>query len=332
MSLTDVFNGDAFTLLSLTTAINQLPYKPSRIGEMGLFANKGIKTTTAVVEERAGLLALLPAQNRGGPGTVGTAPKRTVRSFVVPHVPHTDYINADDVQDVRELGSEDTLQSVAKIVNDRMALMRQNHEVTLEHLRIGALQGNILDADGSTVLFNLFTEFGVSEVTQDFAFTTGSTEIRGLILTVKRAIEDALGAAPYDHIHCFCGPTWFDAFIDHDNVKTAYERWQEGAFLRSDPRAGFPFADVIFEEYRGTVSGVEFLSATQARFFPVGTPNLFRTILAPADYMETVNTIGKEVYAKQVVTEFQTGVKLQTQSNPLPMCMYPAALVKATQS
>ena len=51
MSMPDCFNGDAFSLVSLTEAITKLPFKPGRIGEMGLFTEKGVNTHTVVIEE-----------------------------------------------------------------------------------------------------------------------------------------------------------------------------------------------------------------------------------------------------------------------------------------
>ena len=49
------------------------------------------------------------------------------------------------------------------VVNDRLAMMAMKHDATLEHLRIGAIKGQILDADGTTILYDLFDEFGVSQ-------------------------------------------------------------------------------------------------------------------------------------------------------------------------
>ena len=43
-----------------------------------------------------------------------------------------------------------------------MAEMTTKMDATLEHLRIGAIKGQILDADGSAVIYDLFTEFGVT--------------------------------------------------------------------------------------------------------------------------------------------------------------------------
>jgi hypothetical protein len=40
------------------------------------------------------------------------------------------------------------------------------------------------------------------------------------------------------------------------------------------------------------VGTVDFTDASKAYFFPVGVPGLFRQYNAPADFVETANTIG----------------------------------------
>ena len=52
--------------------------------------------------------------------------------------------------------------------------------------------------------------------------------------------------------------------------------------------------------------------------------------MAPADFNETVNTLGQPLYAKQEPRKFERGTDLHTQSNPLPMCHRPGVLVKLT--
>ena len=85
----------------------------------------------------------------------------------------------------------------------------------------------------------------------------------------------------------------------------------------------------MFEEYRGRVGTVDFTDASKAYFFPVGVPGLFRQYNAPADFVETANTIGLPRYAKQAVDQqFARWVMLHVQSNPLLDCTRPQVLVK----
>jgi hypothetical protein len=62
-------------------------------------------------------------------------------------------------RDVRAFGSESMLEGVQAVVNQRMSEMATKMDATLEHLRIGAIKGQILDADGSAVIYDLFTAF-----------------------------------------------------------------------------------------------------------------------------------------------------------------------------
>lgn len=330
--MVNVFGTDTFGLVSLTNALLKLPFKPTRIGDMGLFAEQGTRNNTIVLEERSGTLSLLPTMARGGPSTLRSSSKRVARSFAIPHIPLDDNILAEAVQDVRAFGSESAEASVAQTVNDHLQEMKDDHAVTLEHLRIGAIKGVILDADGVKVLFDLFAEFNITETAVDFVLGTAGTSIREKILVVARAVEVALGAGQYDHIHAFCGQEFFDKLIKHADVKAAYDRFKDGEFFRTDPRKGFAFAGVTFEEYRGTVSGVPFIPTGDARFFPVGVPRLFKTHFGPADFMETVNTVGKPMYAKQEKLPLNRGILLHTQQNPLPMCHIPGVLVRGHSS
>lgn len=334
--LLDVFRDSAFSVISLTDAINQMPFKPSRIGAMGLFETSGVTTTSVMIEEKDRVLSLIPTSARGTPPGVAKAEKRKMRTLVVPHLALDDTVMADEVQSVRAFGSQTELQGIAQVVNDKIAKMKRSHEVTLEHLRLGAIKGIVLDADGTTVIHNLFDEFEVTPDTVQFDFGAAVISIRASCMIVKRAIEENLGGMMYDHIHCFCNSTWFDLLTNEAGVVTAYARWMDGQALRDDMRRGFVYAGIVFEEYPGSVGTVPFIPTVPTKapgnafFFPMGVPGLFKTYYAPADYIETVNTVGMEYYAKQAILDFDKGVLIDTQSNPLCLCTRPMSLVRGT--
>ena len=327
MSLLDIFNDDAFSLTSLTATINEQPVKPGRLGELGLFAESGITTSTAIVESKNGELRLLPTAERGAPATQATGGKRKVRSFVIPHIPHDSTILAAEVTGVRAFGSEDTLQGVQSVVNERLAQMNGNHEVTLEHLRMGALKGTILDADASTIIYDLYSEFGVSQQTHSFKFSDPSTDVRIQTVKARRKVDNVLGAQPYSGLRAVCGSDFFDGLVGHKDVKESYQRYQDGAMLRHDPKGAFSYGDVKWEEYTGQVGETLFVPKDEAYLFPEGA-GIFKTWFAPADFIETVNTIGLPRYAKQKVLDFDKGVLIHTQSNPLPINLRPRAVIK----
>ncbi len=327
----DVFKSDAFSLVSLTAAIEKLPHRPTRIANLGLFRSSGITTTTAVVEERTGQLTLIETSPRGAPGSQLGGMQRTARSFLVPHLQRESRITADQVQGVRAFGSEDATQAVQAIVNERLATLRAMHDVTLEYHRIGALKGIILDSDGATTVYNLFTEFGLVQQTAAIAFTNAATDVRARCVAIQRLIETELGAELVSGYRAFCGDTFFDTLIGHAKVVASLQ-YQESRLLRTDLRAGFEFGGITWENYRGTVGGVAFIPTNEAYVFPEGT-DIFRTWNAPADYIETVNTVGLPVYAKLAFdAQYNKFVDIQSQSNPLCMCTKPRAVVKVTMS
>jgi hypothetical protein len=331
-SIADTFSPDIFTSQALTMALDKIPRIPGRVGQMGLFEEVGIAETEIVIEEYNGAIALIPKSDRGGPGQPIKGDGRTARELKTIHVQADKAVKADDVTGVRAFGSSN-VRTLADKVNRDSAKLRRNIEITQEYQRMGALQGVILDSDGSTTIYNLFTEFGVSETTVDFAFTTATTDIRGLCMDIARAIEDAIGGAAYTGIHCFCGATWFDALTSHAKVEDALKYYESGAQqMKNDVRRGFTYGGITFEEYRHTVSGVAFLPATQARAFPVGMMGGYQSVYSPADFLDAVGGMGQPFYARMYENPGGKSMQLEVQTNAIHVPAYPAALIKCTQS
>jgi len=333
----DVFNTDAFSLVEMTEAINLLPHAPGRLEQMGIFREQGTTKLDIVIEYKEGRVGLVQTSTRGSRGSATTNRRadRRVETFRAPHILIEDGLMADDVQGVRAFGSENAVESVTQVVNEKLIDASVDINATLEFHRIGAIQGIILDADLSTLL-NLFTRFSITETVEDFDFTVPADPTGALkqyVTTVKRGLETALGATPLTGIRAVCGDQFWDNFIAHKEVRNSYERWRDGEFLRTGQfREPFMWGDIQWENYRGKVGAQDFLPTGIARYFPVGAPGVFRTWWAPADYNETVNTMGRKMYAKQAVRRMDTGIDIEVQSNPLMLCTRPAVLIKGTGS
>jgi len=153
-----------------------------------------------------------------------------------------------------------------------------------------------------------------------------------------RWIETHLLGEVMTEVRCLCSQEFFDALISNVNVEKFYVNWQAAADLAGqDPRKGFKFGGITFEEYLGVATdrtGVSrrFIAAGEAHCFPMGTMNTFKQIYAPGNFLETVNTPGLELYAKQVIEDMGRWVDLHMESNPLPLCLRPGVLVKLTMT
>lgn len=339
MNLVDVFNSDAWSMITMTEAVNEADYKPELLGRMGIFEEVPVATDTVVVEKRGDVLELVPTAERGAPGTQVNRDKRNALPLQVPHLPTSFTVRADEVRGIRAFGSTDDMETVETVRDEKLRKAVRRLELTLENLRLGAIKGQLLDADGSTIL-DLFTAFDVSQEAEvDFELDDAATKVRLKCSAIRRTMAKNLkmGGSQDFPIHALCGDTFFDNLINHADVKTAYERFQAGEALRQDYTYGrFFFAGIMFHNYRGTDDGSTVgVNTNKAQFFPQ-VEGLFRNYFAPADTMSTVNTLGLPFYVIPTIdAERPTDPKwigADVQSNPLPICVRPKVLMIAKQA
>lgn len=334
-TIIDVFNSNAFNSLELTSAINNVPNKYGICQELGLFRGEGVTTRSVSVEFNTRTLKLLTSKAVGAPGDLNKSGLRTLKSFNVPHYPFEDVLLAEDIQNKRQFGSANQLEDAMWVLNKKLMEMKDSHDQTLEWMRLGCLKGSITDGAG-TVLLAPYTDFGINQTSVGFALTTAGTNVLGKCLEVKRAIEVALLGSQMSYVQCLCDSKFYDALTSHANVKAAFANWNAQQNNYTDyRRTGFYFGGIIFREYYGSVpdsagNSTKLLADDTALFFPMGTTDVFVEYYAPADFMETVNTVGLPVYAKQEPMDFNRGLKIHTQSNPLPLCLKPAVVVAGT--
>lgn len=339
MSLLDVFQsgGGAFSVRALTASVNNMPFVPGAIGSLGIFNARGMDTDVAMVEVRNQRLYLVPAAERGAPPKKNRAEGRITIPLKAQHLPVEDVLQADAVLNKRQFGSENTLETVQFKINEKFGTMFRSLDATVEHHRVGAVCGKVLDADGTKVLLDVFDAFGVSQHSEiDFDLdnaSAGEGAVRKKCSEVIRKIEDELGGTPIGGVHAICDEAFFDDLIDHPECVKRYERWNDGQALRDQgARRTFWYAGIMFEEYRGKVGNVKFVPTGKAQFFPVGVPDLFDELYAPANHIEAVGSIGLPRYA--MVTPDRKGrwVELDAQTNPLIYCNRPRTLIRGKRT
>lgn len=326
-----------FTNYDLTRSVNIMPNMYGRLNEMGLFGeNNPIGTTKVEVIIEEGILKLLPQGERGAPpSTQGGNPPKSIL-FKIPHIPHVRTIKPGDIQDKRRPGTTD-LETVESVTDKKLLEIRNAHSITLEWYRMGAVKGVILDASGSTV-YDLFDQFGIVKKTIDFALNNAATDVPGKCRELVRHMEDNLkGEIMSGAPRCLVSGEFFDALISHAKVKEWFLNWQQAAMVsQQDPRKGFLFSGVVFEEYRATATKPDgnsqrFIDAKKGHAFPMGTMNTFETHFAPADSISTANMPpDAEVFISQKVLDHGKGIELYSESDPLPLCKRPALLVEVS--
>jgi hypothetical protein len=338
-------NNPAFTVMSLTASLNRVPYIPGYIGTLGLFRPERLSTTTTFIEVRGTRLALVPELPRGSPATPDVDDRRGAVPMRVPHFPTRAAIYADSVQNVRAFGTEDQLQGVQEIVDEREASMGRRLDLTLEYLRLGAVKGTVITAvnrvtGAAELQYDLFNLFGVQPqpliewpiigagaAAQDEAAWAG--QLTGLCNNLGRAMADEVSGGAFQSIFGVCGSVFFDAFSMHPERRAAFIALDSRPIVDAILGTRISFRDVTIVEYRGKVGNVEFVEPDMGYFFPRGAPDMFVEAYAPADYLETVNTVALPRYSKMEVMDFDKGVELEAQMNVLPLCTTPRALFRA---
>lgn len=338
MAHMDIFNSDAFSLVSMTRAIEKLPTVPSFIGSLGLFEEEGINTNIASIEQKGQVLSLIQTSQRGTAAPMATTDKRSMRNFNIPRIAKSDQIFAAEIQSIRAFGTESDLETIVGKVAEKQAKLMREVELTLEYHRLGALQGILLDADGST-LYNYATEFGVSLPAEvDFDLDNAAPTEGALILKLtaaKRAAIRALGDAYVPGLTQFmwlCGDTFYDQFVNHADVRMTYKNWQAAESLRNaSVFSTFRFGEMDWHNYQGTDDGTTVgITTTKAKLVVRNAPGVYRRINGPGETFETVNTIGRPLYSMLVRDEKRNmWVQPEVYSYTLHICTRPEVLLSA---
>ena len=343
-NLIDIFSDNAFSMVALTEAISRIDHVPGQAGAAAFAGvGKGVRTTKIAIEYRDRTLAIIPTTPRGAPAPQERMDKPNLIELPIPHIQLEETLTAASLQDTRAFGSGDLIGAAESVIQDQMQKMTARMDLTLEHKRLGAIKGEIVDADGSVIL-NLYDAFNVTPPA-DAEFSSSAGTLRDSIMAVKRQIEREakILLPPTARVAALCSASFFDALTGHPDVTVAFANWEAAqANLAGDVRKGFTFGDVVWSEYRGddsvipgeeasdgTLTGQVGIADGECRFFLTGVPGLWSEPYAPADFFSTVNAIGLPRYAV-VAMDDQLGrwVKLHTQTNPLPLCLRPATLVK----
>lgn len=343
MASMDVFNGNPFTAISLTTAINQQPFLPSLLGDLKLFADKPIRATAAAIEGKSGVLSLIQTTPRGGPLAEEVSDKRDIRYFETVRIAKAATITAQELQNVRAFGSESELQQVANEVADRYAKLNNDIQLTWENMRLGAVQGIVMDADGTTTIKNWFTAWGVSQPAETDWDLDNAAPAEG---AVRKVCNDALRLVQRtlsgmwvpgrSYLLGICGDNFYDLLTQHKEVRGTYLATQQAADLRDNnlPFEQFKYGGITFINYRGTDDNSKVAVGTDVvKFIPVNVPGLFEVAWSPAETLDFVNTPGKPLYALMVKDLARNAFqRVELYSYCLHYCTRPAGLLRGKKT
>ncbi len=170
---------------------------------------------------------------------------------------------------------------------------------------------------------------------------TAKAELIGPVEAILRASTQRDDCVPYLLAPCdlqaikACGVTFTVSLLERVIEEQAHGDPARAQVLRQDVPDVFEFGGATWERYRTGAKatadlGSPYIGHSEARVVVKGVPELFITRFAPADYEETVNTVGLPFYAKQWARQDGKGRHLQVQMNAISLCTRPGVLRKLT--
>lgn len=341
MALIDIFNDNAFSMVELTAALKDIDYQPGTLSAMNIFTKKGVRTESVAMERQAETIRLVPTTPRGSAPTPnrGRNP-RNIRDFRGVRLALSDRITASEIQNIRAFGSETELKQVQTEVAERMTEMRNDMELTKENMRLGAVQGIVLDADGSE-LYNWFTLWGITppaSITFNFNTLVDGKFREKCAQIIREMARAAKGSwvNTQSRVTALCGDVFYDNLVRNAEVRETYKGWQAAASLREEvgaPWEIFPFGGIDWMNYRGTDddSSTVGIKPNEVKLFISGARDLFMEIYTPGEFFDTINQPGQEVYALTIPDDKRNAfVDVEEYSYPLFACTRPATLRKGT--
>lgn len=346
------------TPTEITDVINKAPSSYGQVSALNLFTFKGIVGTRFGIEEMDedqcnGIVPTAPFCCDYD-NAANTTPGRKWRMIEVPHTPLFDTVRACDIAGERAYGLTGTdfeyLQVVEEVAR-RQRQMRQKLDLTMEYRQLGALKGVIYDANGKVIL-DLFRHFGVNQKVFKFEFADPNFDVLEQLRKIGRYLKRTALNVNFSQVMFFVDDIFFDALVKHQSVAEIWKHCCElgqrvmvdASVSTSGDMPAFSWGGMTFVEYynQGCTSPdmtdpdqarapISFLDAGTGIGFPrnVGGQSMYEMVAAPRMNIDEVNRrADKLFYANIRVNEKRDALKLDLETNSLPIVKQPALLVK----
>lgn len=338
----DYLRDPRYSVRNLSDAIMKIPNLYSLLADMGLFPEKGIRTTYVEIETKAGELNIIPVSVRGAPAPYKSKSNRDLRVMKTLFMQLNDKLVPSDLQNLPAFGAPEFFDSFDTMLIERFMDLQRYYRQTHEYMRWGALRGNVYDADGSTVLYNCYTEMGESQSSFDFKFaTTDSNGPLAAAKAVRRHHEQNLLGEPMTTTLFLCSAEFMDNLTNHPFMLKFYENQLGRPNPYVDDLPVFQIGQYLFVEHNGTATYIaedgttsthRFIPENEAIGIPLGTQQVFRSYFAPGEMMSTVNMPGQAMYVSTKELDHGAGIEIHTESAPLFVVQKPRLVTRAYSS
>lgn len=326
---------------SLTEAINVKPYNTGRPAQLGIFVDTPIARTKVRLGITDRTITVIPSRQRGGETNLAArAEQRGIVEAVIPHFPLLDTMTPADIQDLGSFDPSGALVAVEDAYAQKLDDIRQRHDHTHHYLDWGALNGEVLDAEGK-ILFDLFTTFDLEQHSVAFDLDTSTFDVAAANRSAKAILRKELRGTAASGAIVLAGKDFYDRYVGHQSVKngTQFYAGSTPNPARDDIEERFTFAGLtlerIDEEYNirqpnGAIITRPAIVPDEALLIPLGT-SFFRRYIAPPDTVSGANRPPEPATKIHISTEdmpHDKGREIHSESNVLPICVQPQTMIR----
>ena len=322
-----VFDGDPFTQASMIRGIEKRTYIPEGLDDIMGFTPEPVNTDIVYIGQKARTNNVIQTTLRGAPIEMRTRPTKDYRPIQIPRIAEGDQLFAHELANMAPWEGETEEELVAARIAEMQEDLIGDVEMTEEHMRLGALNGLILDKDGSTIV-NYYDEMGVVapgavDLTLDNAsMTIGELREKiGTLIVIPLARAAGQGKAARLRIRAVCGDTFWFKLTGHPAVEKTYQNYAAAASLRDEQLWDtFELGGVTWYHYRGTDDGTTIaINTNQAKVFPYGLRGMFQHVMGPAnEFLDLINQRGRR-YVPFLVRDLQRNQWVQPEIYAYPL-------------
>ena len=178
-----VFDGDPFTQASMIQGIDTRDYIPSGLDSIVGFTPTRVTTDTVYIGQTNHVNGVIQTTLRGAPIEMREKPGKNMRPVSIPRIAEGDQLFAHELANMAPWDGETETDTAATVIAEMQESLIGDVEMTEEHMRLGALNGVVLDKDGS-VIVDYYQEF---EIVKPAAISLG---LANAVMTIGELREN----------------------------------------------------------------------------------------------------------------------------------------------
>lgn len=345
----DILRNDTFSYVNLQRMAGNTTYVPQTLGQMQLFTPAPIVGQIVHLYSEDSTIRLVPTTELGTPDIRLIPDQGRMHALKTTGLRQVTSVRASELVGIANMALPETIRerNAINLLTKRTAKMKNNLEFTKELHRFGAIQGKVVDADGTSVIADFFEIFGLSQpALVDVDFPNIPEEMLAQLFqdTFLRPIEIALQDGgrmnPGVYIAAICGDGWWAKLMTHPGFRNIYKLvLQANAEAAARDQLTKPnmwkvidFAGVRWINYQGTRNNSIAVPLNECRFFPVGAQDVFTVYWGSGETMLDATEEGRPEYLyvqPDTRTQMPSFVDATLRSYPLYACTFPKALMRA---